>query len=205
MTNERVSFVGDGMLSDHLSKSEVRSKSTGTLKDINARLPLIFEIIRKYAGGTSVSINSAVRDYVPKGGVQFSEHMLGNAFDLGLSSTQMQNLIRTKSEWFPEAFAAGLRGLGVYYWGLHIDTDGQDKATHFWLISNDDNAEYLLRYWHTSGPDFGFVLSNGAPIQYGANGPIVDVEQQDDSEQKGFNPLWLVLVVLAFFMYKHFK
>lgn len=196
---EKLSILGSGNLSDHLTRSEVRAKSTGSLTDIDAKLPVLFELVRLYGGGKPVSINSAIRNFVPSGGVKDSEHMTGTAFDLGLSSGQLQRIKDNINAFMLDFVSAGGVGLGVYSWGLHVDTGFRSPAKYWW---GNNSGEWPIRHWGNGF--FGLHRSDPiAPLQYSSDNIDVDVEQisDDEAHKVGILP-YLLGLVLAFFTIK---
>jgi len=189
----RTTILGEGYLSEHLTRSEVRTKSTGILTTIDERLPEIFEIVRHYAGNKPAKINSAIRNFIPDGGVQRSEHMLGNAFDIGLTPKQLSTLYDNRAEFLEAAHDAGMAGFGVYSWGVHVDTDGQQKAVNFWAV-DDSSRQHLMRYWD-SGKRWYINVGQSESFDAGGN-LVVDVEKNSDDKEFGF-PWWIVLFFLT--------
>jgi len=197
----RTTILGEGYLSEHLTRSEVRAKSTGLLRDIDARLPQLFELVRQYSGGLPIKINSAIRNFVPDGGVKRSEHMLGNAFDLGMLANQIK-ILRQNSKEFIEAVAyvmdGNTFGIGIYPWGVHIDTDGQNKANKYWA-SPDGGNEYLMRHW-SDGVPLLFVSRGNLETTAPDGSLIVDVDTNADDEKSADDtafPWWIVLFFLT--------
>ena len=144
----------DQYYSDHLKGSEILRASTWDPKKqpdacIDDELFLIFENIRKLAGGTPVTLNSAFRNFIPLGGSKKSAHLRGLAFDIGLTKKQLSNfklafvdylLGNWDSQYFPIA------GLGVYSWGVHIDVDFQ-LGFSVWQPKGRPESWTLLRHW----------------------------------------------------------
>lgn len=140
----RIDITKDRKLAEGLTTAEIRNASFQGAKDIDSKLVSIFALLRKWAGNKPIKINSAYRNYVPKGGVKDSAHMRGNAFDLGMSADQIEKLRVTLPYWFPECWSLGLRGLGIYNTFIHIDTEA-DKITNDWILQ--DGKSYPLRHW----------------------------------------------------------
>lgn len=146
MSSKRISILGDGKMSPNFSAAEVRAKSTGDLHDMDSNVFRLAELVRKYAGGTPVKINSAIRNFVPSGGVQDSAHMRGNALDIGLNPEQMRIFRANTTQFFNDADGV-LGGFGTYTWGVHVDTEFA-KVANIWT---DGGHNYALRYWDKSG------------------------------------------------------
>lgn len=149
-------------LSDNLTVGEIKRKSYAGAPSIDFRLPIIFEIIREYSGKRPAKINSAVRNYTPSGGVDDSAHRRGNALDIELDKQQLKLLKLSLTDWLPLAWSAGLRGFGVYTWGVHIDTEHQN-IKNAW---GDGRTAYPLRHWAEKTPTWLRDAGSASPLDY---------------------------------------
>jgi len=188
----RISIQGNGKLSPNLTKKEVRAASFDGAPDINALLPPLFELVRKLSGNKPAKVHSAYRDFVPPNGVADSPHLTGDAFDIHLSSLQMAELRKNARELLEDGSRIGLGGLGVYPWGVHIDTK---QGTNFWGTDEMDGG-IVLRHWNESGvPLFYVGKFENSPIEY-----------ESEPAQKSTSVLPILIILgLAFFIFKNSK
>lgn len=193
--NERISIQGEGKLSANLTKKEVRRVSYTGAKDINRDLPVLFELVRFYSGKKSVRVSSAHRNYVPKKhGAKDSAHLRGNALDLVLDAGQIYLFRQNFSEFLKRAYEFGLRGIGIYDWGVHIDTEGQ-KAVRVW---NDGEADYYIRYWNYSKLDD--LLEPSGVSTYDDDDSEDESEFDKIEQKKGISPLTILGALCVFFL-----
>lgn len=144
----------DANLSEHFTAAEVLRESTFSDNDnavIADSLFPIAELVREKAGGTPVSINSAFRNFVPPGGSKNSAHLRGNALDIGLNKKQRETLKSNLVAFMEDAFGLGLKGFGVYSWGVHIDVDTTLPIKNEWGIDDTVNKKGAwygpIRFW----------------------------------------------------------
>jgi len=90
------------------------------------------QLVRKYSGGQPAKINSAFRNFIPKGGSKNSAHLRGNALDIGLNAEQKKELKANLADFLNDATAFGLKGFGVYNWGVHVDVDDVLPVENYW-------------------------------------------------------------------------
>jgi len=172
MSKDRISIQGEGQMSPHFSRAEIRRVSSGVLNDMDAKLFDVAEKLRFYSGNSSVRVTSAIRDYIPTGGAKNSAHLRGNAVDIALSASQMKELQGNLLLFF-DSVVGKIGGFGVYNWGVHIDTE-QDNISRFWSIKGIPLKEYWVRHW-ASGTDTWMVPGSTF------NQP--DEPQHDDPEE----------------------
>lgn len=196
------SIVPDSDYSDHLSGSEILSASTYGPNDkavIDTALFDLFELVRHYSGGNPARLNSAFRNFIPAGGSKNSSHLRGKAFDIGLSSGQMNTLKKNIRPFMSAATAAGLCGFGVYDWGVHIDVDNSLPIKNRYTVPNCKDCEvYKIRHWGRS-PWF-ISLTGSQPVSLSSDekyNPGEDGQHISDKEKRtGFVFLLLVLFTI---------
>jgi hypothetical protein len=101
---------------------------------LDSRLIDIAQYIRD-ALGTPIKVNSAYRS--PKynaslrGSASNSQHIKGRALDLSGNGIVefLETAYRTNNEHGKALYAMGLRGIGFYDWGAHIDTREQNRVS----------------------------------------------------------------------------
>jgi len=111
-------------------------------------------------------------------------------------------ILRQNSKEFIEAVAyvmdGNTFGIGIYPWGVHIDTDGQNKANKYWA-SPDGGNEYLMRHW-SDGVPLLFVSRGNLETTAPDGSLIVDVDTNADDEKSADDtafPWWIVLFFLT--------
>jgi len=190
-----ISLEGDGNLSPNLTKKEVRAVSA--LPEIDAKLPAIFELVRKYAGNMPARVTDA--GHIPgsvEGGAGNSAHHRGNAFDIGLSDMQMKTLKSNLSEFMREAYNAGMYGFGVYDDGhIHVDTESQN-VKNTWAVPGEGLA-YSIRHWADGVPKWLQIVQEGGAITAvkEATGPIIEPEQVADKNAR--QPNYVAIFLMA--------
>lgn len=114
-------------LSEHFDSNEFACKCgcgyQNNGRDIDPRLVEILEHIRHYVGDVPLIISSGLRCPIHnanEGGTPKSYHLQGKAADIscpkGLTPIELKIAARK----------AGADGIGLYAWGIHIDTRGYD-------------------------------------------------------------------------------
>lgn len=142
----------NAFISANLTSKEVQNASDVAAFDIDERLPKIFELVRKYSGGTPLSVSSSYRSEQKNdkvGGTLGSSHTRGNAFDIPLNPTQKGLLRGALDRFLFEAVSLGLSGFGVYPTHIHIDTE-RDKVVNWWAI-DESKTGYFIRHWSDRG------------------------------------------------------
>ena len=177
----RINIDGSGNISDNFTKSEIRNASTGTLRDISGDLPLLAELVRAYSGGRAVKVNSAIRNFVPAGGVKNSAHMRGNALDLSLDGQQLATLKYNMTKFLQSAVKeyAVLGGFGIYPWGVHVDVE-RENITRSWADPQTPGVSFSIRHWGEPPylvPGASFL---GEPDFDASGAESVDVEKEAD-------------------------
>jgi len=175
---------GDNRFAPNFTDAELRSASSGSLRDIDANVLGMATTVRTLVGDTSIRVNSLIRNYIPAGGVQNSAHLRGNAIDLGMTPTQIKKF-KAELPLFMDIWGGKLGGIGFYSWGVHLDTE-HENATKYWQLSGQ-NKDYLLRVWGQKNP---FILSDwdGLPSQS-------DIEETDDETVHGVSPFVTVTII----------
>jgi len=190
---KRIYFPQHGDLSQHLSASEVEGAADVVAFDLDARLPLIFELVRKYAGGTPLRVTSSFRTSAKNkdvGGVLGSSHTRGNAFDISLNPTQKGALKKNLDRFLLEAVDAGLSGFGVYPTHIHVDTE-RNKVVRWWH-TGVGQPSFFVRHWSNRGePEWLKVSMN----------PGTDFSE-DEIKEDSYNfdgSQYILLITLALF------
>lgn len=175
---------GDNRFAPNFTDAELRSASSGTLRDVDANVIGMAMTVRTLSGDTPIRVNSVIRNYIPAGGVQNSAHLRGNAIDLGMSSTQIKKF-KSELPLFMDIWGGKLGGIGFYSWGIHLDTE-HENATKYWQLPGK-NKDYLLRVWGQKNP---FVLSD-----WDASPSLPDIEETDDETVHGVSPFVMVAIL----------
>jgi len=183
------------MLSDHLSKKEVRVVSHSGVTDIDSALPVLFEMLREYTGGSPLRLVSAGRRKHVQGSVKDSAHLDDAAFDVHLNPQQFAQLRENLDDFVRDAYLAGLGGFGVYPTSVHIDTQS-DKAKNLWYVPGTDHA-YQIRHWADRGAEFMLSPSPGATME-----DSVAFEVEHDVVQAGVGFPWFLILcgIAAYFI-----
>jgi len=202
MTGTQISILGSGNLSEHLTKAEVRAASHKTITTINSLLPPLFELVRKYSGGTGIAVGSAGRDHDVNGSVSDSSHLSKNAFDLSLSSSQMLLLKTNVDDFLSEAISLGLRGFGVYSWGVHIDVG--KKPSKVWF--SPSGHPFKLRHWSLDATPLWLSEKVFTPVQHGTTSESNDEKQPYFTKSRVISYLvfGVTLTTIAFWVYKKY-
>ncbi|WP_052143563.1 YcbK family protein [Wocania ichthyoenteri] len=116
-------------ITENFNTSEIikASHSNDDIVLIDKKVVEVAQYIRT-ALKTPVGINSAFRspeyNATLEGSAKNSQHIHGKALDLrGNGIVEfMEEAYRTKNEHWVKMYDLGLRGLGFYSWGVHIDT-----------------------------------------------------------------------------------
>lgn len=119
-------------LSEHFTVEEFACHHCGKCIDINPRLLELLEQLRKNIGGYPLHINSGYRcpeHNAEVGGVDNSQHLLGNAADIAVP----RQLTFGEFKWYVEQLP--FDGVGLYHADnfIHLDVrDGGIGAGYFW-------------------------------------------------------------------------
>lgn len=106
--------------SEHFSAEEISCRCCGKgAEKVSPRLLELLEQLRANTGGLPLELSCAYR--CPKhnaevGGVENSQHILGTAADIRTPS----HLTVGQLKWYAEQLP--FDGIGVYDWGIHVDT-----------------------------------------------------------------------------------
>jgi len=146
----RISVKPDVLaLAKGLTAADVRAKSDiSRLKEIDysidERLFAAWDLIAQITKEQPTLGPDMVRN--SKG----SAHHTGDAIDIHLSPTGLAKLKKNFIQ-FLRHKELGIGGVGVYPWGVHIDTR-QDWAKNTWLVkSGAITDKYLIRHWSKDG------------------------------------------------------
>jgi len=195
---KQISILGEGNLSEHLTKAEVRAASHKGVKTINSLLPPLFELVREFTGSLPVSVNSAGRIRDVSGSVSDSDHKHNDALDLGLSPSRMSTLKAYVKPFLKEAIPLGLKGFGVYHWGVHIDVG--KEPTNTWYAP--DGTGFKIRHWSKDNTPLFLTLFGENPVHQDTDFPV-------DAKKQGFPWYIFAISVTAGFSYwlysKYFK
>ena len=111
---------GEMKLTKHFKVKEFACKDGSDTVFIEKKLPIVCEYIRSRCG-EEINVNSAYRTTIHNskvGGAEFSYHLYGMAADLncpkGYTPSQMASIA--------EEILCETGGIGIYPWGIHIDT-----------------------------------------------------------------------------------
>lgn len=107
-----------GKISDNWYAASGKNLALSDVK-MNASLVANLETDLGLVGVHDYKVNSAFRNYIPKGGSKTSDHLNGNAVDIGLSlrdiaSVEM-SIEANKSYWMGR-----YTQIGFYPWGIHF-------------------------------------------------------------------------------------
>lgn len=143
----------DDQLTPHLKGWEILKASTWDkpTSSMDPKVFGLFELVRKYSGGTSCAINSAFRNFIPVGGSKNSSHLRGKALDIALTKEQKEELKSNLIVFLNEAYSFGLKGFAVYTWGVHVDCDETLPTPTEWQAGENDgsyNFFGFIRHWN---------------------------------------------------------
>jgi len=193
----RVSIENDNMLSEHLSAAEVRAVSPAGWHDIDAALPQIFEIVRKYSGGKPLKLTDAGRNPGDvKNSAENSAHFRGNALDIKMSKAALRQLKANLAEFMKEATGKGLYGFGVYPGHVHVDTEFENVKYYYTVPGV--GYDYALRHWSEGGPLW--LIKSGNIEEIPTEGEYAVKVERSPTVQASFNP-FVVIVVLFLLVY----
>ena len=105
-------------LSAHFSEAELSCRCGCGLCDIDPKLLAVLEDLRS-AVGRPVRVHSGHRCHQHNrfiGGSPSSQHLLGKAADVSVTGVEPERLADLVTMLYP------LHSVGVYGWGIHIDT-----------------------------------------------------------------------------------
>ena len=201
----RIDIYQPGQASEHLTFLEIQNavtpKGYDGLTTIDEKLPELFELVRKYAGGTSARVSNSIREpgSVAKGAKNSSHHR-GNAFDVDLTTAQLETLRQNLPAFLEEAVPFGLGGLGVYPGHVHIDTE-TDGVAHYY--KDETGYEWALRHWSDRGAPMWLTRAGNVSPYVKSDEILVQVEKEAD--KKPFNIMPLLFLALGVILYSQFK
>ena len=133
---EETFFSWTGGPSPHLEWHELRcADGTPYPPEFIPRLvPLVveFEFVRALLGGKPIRVNSAYRTEEWNrrvGGVKSSQHVQGRALDM--KHRNPKKLLEACLFRYRNYHQSAIRGLGLYSWGVHMDTRLRDHLARW--------------------------------------------------------------------------
>lgn len=155
-------------LSANFKSTEFDCKGKGCCGEthVDENLVSYLQKIRDHFG-KPVTINSGYRCNTHNklvGGATSSRHLYGSAADIKVKDVEPKEVAKY-------AEAIGVKGIGLYDWGCHIDTR---TSRFFWLGDeqtpcNTFGGINLIKAWKTAAIADGFVFKNGVTDKWDAD------------------------------------